>query len=333
MKVIFHGYNTCCQNSTGGVQLRLRKIASLVEKRGVEVELFNPFVTKFKKGDILHIFMATPENYNLIQYEKRRGVKVVISTIVNLCDEKKLTLYKAIHKLPVFTPYKMIRSDLQVADYLITESQKENAFLKKYYGIDFNKTQIIPNGVDVDDYNGPDIWERLGRQCTYVLQVGRFDSNKNQLNVIRALKDTGVNVVFIGGPGDEAYYANCLEEAKESPTIHFLGWCDNGSALLKSAYAHADSVILPSFSETFGLTAIEGGMKGAKILFSNTLPILDYPVFSGCRRFSPNNIAEIRKAVEESIKEDKSPAFRQNVIKTFNWDSVVDSHLDIYNRI
>lgn len=333
MKIIYHGYNTCCQNSTGGVQLRLRKIASLVEKRGVEVELFNPFETKIKRGDILHIFMATPENFNLIQYMKRRGVKVVISTIVNLCDAKKLWLYKSIRKLPVFTPYKMVRLDLQVADFLITESQKESAFLKKYYGIDLNNTQIIPNGVDVDDYDGPDIWEKLGKQCTYVLQVGRFDANKNQLNVIKALKNTDVDVVFIGGPGNETYYTKCREEAKEASNIHFLGWCESGSALLRSAYAHADSVILPSFDETFGLTAIEGGMKGAKILFSNTLPIVDYPVFSECRKFSPNSIAEIRKTVEESIREEKNPSLRQNVIRTFNWDSIIDSHLAIYNRI
>ena len=97
MKVVFQSSSTCCQNETGGVQIRLRKIASLLVKCGVEVEFFNAFTTKFHRGDILHVFMLSLDNYPLVQYAKAMGVKIVISTIIPLIGEAKLFTYKLIH--------------------------------------------------------------------------------------------------------------------------------------------------------------------------------------------------------------------------------------------
>ena len=81
MKVIFASYNSCCQNASGGVQNRLRKIASLLQEMGIKTELFNPFETKLEKGDILHVFMLSIDTHFLIQYAKRKGIKVVTKKI------------------------------------------------------------------------------------------------------------------------------------------------------------------------------------------------------------------------------------------------------------
>lgn len=335
MKVVFASYNACCQNASGGVQNRLRKIASLVADRGLDVELFDPFETKLEKGDILHVFMLSLDTFSLIQYAKSKGVKVVISTIVPLIGSKKLKVYKWLHVLPIVTTYKINRMSLNYADALITESQRESDFIGKYFGINTGKMNVIPNGVDVEKYTGAEIYENIGGAEKYILQVGRFDENKNQINVIRALKNTNIPLVFIGGPGkgNEAYYEKCLKEAQGYSNIHFLGWVDSSSPIIKSAFAHADTVIVPSFYETFGLTAIEGGCMGAKIAFSNTLPITDYPVFSSCLKFAPDNVSQIRETIKQVYEQDKDGLFTENVISTFNWKSVIDEHIRIYNTI
>lgn len=333
MKVIFASYYTCCQNASGGVQNRLRKISSLLEERGIKTELFNPFETKLEKGDILHVFMLGLDTYNLIQYAKKRGVKVVVSTIIPLIGELKLKIYKAASKLPLVTTYKLNRMSLLAADALITESQQESDFIVKYYNINSNKCYVIPNGIDIESDRGDCIYEMLGFRQKYVLQVGRFDENKNQLNVIKALKNSNYHLVLVGGPGDQAYYDRCLKEAEGCSNIHFIGWLKSESPELISAYAHADTVILPSRYETFGLVAIEGASCGAKLILSQKLPIKDYDVFKTCLQIDPDNIEDIRNKVKLSFESEIPSDFTNNVRSFFCWDSIIDQHLKLYNDI
>lgn len=335
MKIVIQGYTTCCQNDSGGVQNRLRKIATLLSERGINVELFNPFETKLRKGDILHVFMLNFENSSLIQYAKAMGLKIVISTIVPMIDENKLRIYKLFEKIPLMTTYKLNKRSLNLADCLITESQMESDFIEKHFSIDASKMQVIPNGIDLDTYDGDDIYKEIGPCEKYVLMVGRFDSNKNQLNVIKALKGKEFDVVLIGGAekSSDTYFKQCIDEATGSENIHFLGWVDSKSNLLRSAYAHADTVVLASFYETFGLTAIEGGSKGTKLVFSKTLPILKYPVFHNCLSFNPSSVTDIESNVCECVKRPKDERLREELIKVFNWVSIIDRHLEIYNML
>lgn len=333
MKIIYASYNTCCQNASGGVQNRLRRIANLVAKRGIKTELFNPFTTKLEEGDILHVFMLSMDTYSLIQFAKKNGVKVVLSTIIPLIDKKKLCLYKAIQGLPLITTYKINKMTLTAADVLITESQQESNFIKKYYSISKKKCNVIPNGVEINEYKGQEIYNLIGGQCKYILQVGRFDKNKNQLNIIRALRGTKLDLVFIGGPGDQLYYKECLSEAKGCSNIHFLGWMKSDSHELKSAYANAEIVVLPSYYETFGLAAIEGASYGAKIVLSKTLPINDFNVFDKCPKIDPNNINDIKCKLLKAISEEKESLFLKKIKSTFSWDNIIDEHINIYKGL
>lgn len=333
MKVIFASYYTCCQNASGGVQNRLRKIASLLEERGIKTELFNPFETKLEKGDILHVFMVSTENYGLIKYAKSIGVRVIISTVVPMVNQQKLNIYKVLSKLPIVTTYMLIKMSMIEADLLITESNAESLFINKYYRIPLEKMYVIPNGVDFDDYSGNEIYERIGFSKRFILQVGRFDTNKNQINVIKAAKNKEYDVVFIGGAGigcDNYYYEECIKEAGEASNIHFLGWVENESYLIKSAYSHAEAVILPSYYETFGLTAIEGGAKGAKLIFSNTLPILSYNMFDKCHTFNPSRYTDIADAIEKTLNEPKDNNISARIRQFFNWKKIIDEHIKIY---
>ena len=335
MRVVFQSYTTCCQNESGGVQNRLRKIAALLSERGIDTELFNPFETKLHRGDILHVFMNTLDNASLIQYAKSMGVKVVISTIIPIADNNKLRVYKAIKWMPIVTTYKLNRRSLNLADALITETQEESAFICRYYSIRGNKMFVIPNGIDINDYEGEDIYERIGVKEKYVLMVGRFDANKNQLNVIKAIKGKDFHLVLIGGAEkcSSKYYEKCLKEADGEQNIHFMGWIDNRSELLQSAYAHADTVILASHFETFGLTALEGAVKGAKIVFSNTLPIRRYPAFQDCPSFNPNNVREIEAVISDCVNMKNDFRLKQEVINAFNWNTIIDQHLALYHSI
>lgn len=336
LKVLIQSYNTCCQNESGGVQNRIRKIYSLLSDK-VKVDYFNQFTTKLTDYDILHVFSLQPENISLIVSAKKLGLKVVISSIVNLTDAKKIYFYTYyINKLPIMNVYKENYISLQLADAIIVETKQEKEFLHKVYKTDISKCWIIPNGIDPIDYSGDCIFDVIGGRRKYILQVGRFDKNKNQLSVIKALKGSEYCVVFIGGSDhtrESAYYSNCIKEAKNCKNIFFLGWQLKDSDILRSAYANAEVVIVPSFQETFGLTLLEGGYAGAKLAISKTLPILDYDVFDECRTFSPGNIKDLKNAVIKAFNDEKDNNFSVKLASVFSWENVINEHLNCYKHI
>ena len=86
MRVLLHAYNTCCQNLAGGVQNRIRKICALLVQRNIIAELFNPYQHKIDDFDILHIFMLKGETLSLMRLAKNRGLKIVLSSIINTVE-------------------------------------------------------------------------------------------------------------------------------------------------------------------------------------------------------------------------------------------------------
>lgn len=335
MKVLFQSYNTCCQNVSGGVNVRLHKIAQLLSERGLEVNLFDAFTSKVLDCDILHIFGIDLENWSLVNYAKQNNKKVVISSILPLQDRAKLSLYEWLSHTPLMTTHKVLKRTLSMADSVIAESVQEKVFLGKYFGVDLKKIHVIPNGMDTNEYKGKDIFEELGFEGLYVLQVGRFDNNKNQLNVIKALKESDIQMVFVGGASgmDKSYYEKCRHEAKGHNNIHFLGWLGRDSNLLKSAYSNAALVIIPSYQETFGLVILEAVASRTKVAMSRTLPIRDYDEIRMLPCFNPSSPISIRKCIISSLSSVYDNANYENIIKRFSWDSVISDHIDLYSRL
>lgn len=337
MKIAIAGYNTCCLNHTGGVQVRVKKIYQLLSKRDdVDIEYFHPMETDFESVDILHLFKLEPEYYNLVIKAKSKGIKVVLSSIVSLERGWLIDLYRVfLNKLPILSVYKMNKEILNHVDAIITETDQEKQFIVSHYKVADNMCYIIPNGIEIEDYTGDEIYDLIGGEKEYVLQVGRIDSNKNQLNVIKAINKTNLEYVIIGGPdnAEMQYFEMCTKEAKENPRIHFLGWIDSKSSVLRSAYSKAKVVVLPSFHETFGLVALEAAMAKCNIAMTSTLPIHCFHVFDDCSLFNPKDVADIQRQVENAYKADYNDTIRQKVIECFSWDSVIDDHVSLYKAL
>lgn len=333
MKILIDSYSTCTQNKSGGVQVRINKIVDLLKKENITVDFFDKFKTNISEYDIIHIFMLNPENYNLIKYAKKLNKKVVISTIIPLINGWKIDFYRLINHLPIATTYKFLFESLRIADLLIVETEAEKKFIHKHYKITNDKINVIPNGIDYTLKNNNKIYDYIDKSKKYVLQVGRFDANKNQLNVIKALNDQNIDVIFIGGPqfNNSKYYEQCKKIAKNN--IHFLGWVESESELLTSAYHNAELVIVPSYYETFGLVLLEAISAKKKISFSKTLPIKDYHFVDDEYLFDPKSINDIRNTVLK-ISELKGINYNyENAIKIFSWDEIVKKHIILYKEI
>ena len=233
------------------------------------------------------------------------------------------------------TYFKNYRLALSLADIIIAETPDEKKFIAKYYKINPDKIYVIPNGIDEFECQNElifDLWS--GRKQEYVLQIGRFDKNKNQLNVIKAFRNSDVQVVFVGGPSkaEPNYYKKCLKAANKSYNFHFLGWVDHESETFKSALFNASVLVLPSYMETFGMVLIEGAAAGASISISKTLPILKYKVFSNCPSFNPNNPNDIKCKTMTALNHPQTK-LKEQVISFFSWDRIIKEHINIYNNL
>lgn len=337
MKILLHGYNVCCQTESGGIQNRIRAIHSLLNQRkGVKAELFNPYESCIQECDILHLFKMKDEQDELIDFAKGLGKKVVLSSVIPINNGKVLDKHrKFINRLPIHTIMKQRFKMLHKMDKIIAESYQESRFISEHYGIDREKLMVIPNGVSVRKYTGRDVYEKIGDIGKYAVVIGRFDDNKNQLNVIKALKGTDIHVVFLGGPATWCldYFDECVKCAGDDSHFHFLGWVEHDSDLFWSAISNADTMIFPSYNETFGLVALEAGIAGCKLAISETLPILDYNAFKDCKRFNPSSAESMRKCVLNVFNASRDDFLIEKIESEFSWDNVIDQHIELYREL
>lgn len=335
MKVLMQSYNTIMQSEAGGAQVRFMRLFSEIKKQGIDIKLFDKYSDKLSDFDILHVFHLDTENLSMIGGAKAIGKKVVISSIVNTTGKVSLSIHRLLYKSPINTVYKMYRRSLELSDLVIAETNVEKRHIEKYYCINPEKIIVIPNGADIYEKNN-EIFKQTGMDigAKYVLQVGRFDENKNQLRVIKALKNTDIQVVFMGGAvkeGDE-YYQSCLEEAKGCSNIHFLGWVKNESLLFQSTYANATVLAMPSFYETFGLTLVEGGVCGANLAISNRLPVLEYPELKDVITFDPSSVTDIQTKIGNAYQ-SKNEKLTERMRATFSWEKVAKEHCKWYTKL
>ena len=223
------------------------------------------------------------------------------------------------------------------ANAIITETRTEKVFIARNYNVPLEKIMVIPNGIESFFEDDGSIYKYIPKGEPYALSIGRFDKNKNQLNLIKGIKNTGITMVFIGGPhfskAGKEYYKKCVEASAGFKNIVFLGWQDIESPLLKSAYANAELLVCPSYHETFGMVILEGGVAGCKLAMSNTLPILDYDCFDECVTFNPKSPKDIGEKVEIAFKSPKNPSLKIMIENNFSWNEVVAKHIRLYGDL
>lgn len=337
MKILINSYNNVIQNQSGGVQVRIRSHKKHLEDLGVSVKLFNKWTDKLSDYDVLHLFKISAELLPQIAFAKSQGIPIVLSSILPLAGSKRIRIANLLNKyLKLNTVTGLMKQMFELVDVIATETKAEAAFISVNFGINEDKITVIPNGVDVNfDPNNKDlIFSVLPelKNKSFILQVGRFDENKNQLSVIKAMKNSDIPVVFIGGASadDKKYLDKCKSEASEN--MHFLGWVDYNSPLHQSAYLNAKVVVLPSYQETFGNVLVEGGYVGANLVASDILPIFQYGVDDYCSKLNPNSI----ESIETSLTEAYTKPLNSNTVsffrEKFSWDNVCKQYLELYKK-
>lgn len=180
-----------------------------------------------------------------------------------------------------------------------------------YNAAENSNTQLIDNKeIFLKKYNIPD---------NYILQVGRIEFCKNQLNLVSALSDNPeIPIVFVGKIFDVSYYKKLKKIADKRGNVYFINGVPHSE--INSFFRHAKVHVLLSLRESPGLVSIEALSNKCPIVISDEkfLPLNTY--FSNQPYFvNPLNLSSIMRVVLKAYNERIIDFFD---FDKFSWDNV-----------
>lgn len=337
MRVCIQSYNNFGQNTAGGVRTKIfNYVESLKEFQDVECKLFDKWYDKLADYDILHCFALKEEIHDQVKYAHSLGKKVVISSIVPLVKPNWIKFNILLGKyLHIRNVYYLNKLTLDMTDAVIAETEKEKDYICRVYGVNIDKVYVIPNGVATDVQGGDPslVKNKFGFEKDCIVHVSRIDRNKNQLSVIRAMKDTDIPIVFIGGPdpNDMAYYEQCKAEA--TANMFFAGWVYHDDPLLASTLAAAKVSVLPSYKEIFGNSIYEGLLAGCNVVATTVIPVTEWGLEKDVISVDPSRVDDIRRGILEAYNKPRNEEIVEKVLNTFSFSTIAQRHVEVYKII
>ena len=251
------------------------------------------------------------------------------------------------------------------ADGVIAVSRSMKAAVEQIYRVPPGKVMVIPNGVDVSQYQpsyDPGLLAglRINPEKPIVLFVGRITRQKGVVYLVEAIRwlRPGVQVVLCTGAPDTEEIgreiADKVREARsasENEIIWLEQWVPRKEII--ALFSHASIFVCPSIYEPFGIINLEAMACGTPVVASAVGGIPDAvldgetgllvpfepvgaedPQPKSPDRFS-RDLAEALNRLLASPEELKKMGqkSRERVVNCFSWESVARQTLGFYRRL
>jgi len=347
-------------SSKGGDTIQVLHTARLLRQLGilVDIRLTNETI-HYNQYKLLHFFNLT-RPADILHHIGKAGLPFVVSTI--LIDYSEYDKYHrkglpglifrylpagAIEYLKVMSrwlkgndkmmsltyalkgQHKSIMEILNKTGLLLPNSASEYKRLNRLYS--FQKDYIIvPNAVDGNLFR---FEKNIKKDPKLVLCVARIEGIKNQLNLIRALNNTGFNLMIIGAsaPNQGSYYQACRAEA--AGNIQFIEEMPQED--LVAYYQKAKVHVLPSWFETTGLSSLESASMGCNIVITDKGDTKEY--FGNHAQYcSPGSPESIYAAVEKASLLPRDEMLQLKIANEYTWQKAslrtAEGYYKILNR-
>ena len=365
MKILFQSRKTLF-TAPGGDTTQILKTKEYLEKAGCIVDITLELEPDLSGYDIVHVFnlMRPQELYLQVRNAKKQHKKIALSTIYGpyVEYEKKarggilqfLNQFLSITQIEylkviarmilnaecskgtlfyLLNGHKRLQKKIvQAVDVFLPNSDSEmkrvcdDFNLKDYYYV------AVPNTVDINkfDYDNVTVDDSIEFYRDCVLCVSRIEGRKNQLNIIKAIKDLPYKFVFIGqaGANFKKYYEKCKKEALSN--VFFLGQVEHDK--LPQFYKLAKVHILASWMETPGLSSLEAAVMKTNIVVTKKGDTEDY--FKEYAYYcEPDDLDSIRRAVIAAFEAPFNEELSDRILKHYKWEDTAKATLEGYNRI
>lgn len=215
-----------------------------------------------------------------------------------------------------------------------TSEEEAEESLKRLPGY---KAAIVPNGVEIPErLNNPGKSGVLRMLC-----LGRLHPKKGLENLLLALKmlDGRLPVPWsciLAGSGEEEYgrlLRSRIEELGLGEQVRMVGEV-TGEAKQR-LLENTDLVVVPSYTENFGLVVAEGLASGVPVIASRGTPWQKVEEV-GCGLWVDNSPRDLAAAVEEISRRplrDMGQRGREWMRRAFSWDQRAKTMAEIYKKV
>lgn len=227
-----------------------------------------------------------------------------------------------------------VREFIMKSDVIAPNSVEEGRSLLRFAGLqDESKFRVVYNGVSLNScvvMKEVDFFQKYHIPHNYILQVGRIEFLKNQLNIVYALMNNPeIPIVFVGEEYDRLYVNKLYALAKRRGNVYFLGKIPHED--IASFYHYAALHVLLSLRESPGLVSLEACALNCPIVVATSqyLPLDTY--FPDAPYVAdPLDIIDIRQTILKAYNERKPYALD---FSKFSWRNVAEQTYNIYKDI
>jgi glycosyltransferase involved in cell wall biosynthesis/tetratricopeptide (TPR) repeat protein len=222
----------------------------------------------------------------------------------------------------------------KAARALFASGEREAARLRKDFPEVADRVHAVPFGISVRKDLSSDFKEEFRQRMgigAFVLCVGRLETRKNQLMLLKALEEDDLTLLFVGGgfTYQPAYERLCRTFRRRGNNL-FLGQVS--AVHLAALYSTARCHVLPSWYELPGLVSVEAAAYGCPVAASTWGGVEDYLPSDGFFVCQPDDPVSIREAVFQAIESSPRPELAR-CARQFTWRQSAEQTLKIYESI
>ena len=218
--------------------------------------------------------------------------------------------------------------------------------LQRLFGLPFEKINVIPNGINLNNFSGIENDYDFRRKYAMdnekiILYIGRLVYEKGIQHLISAMPKiiNGYNdtKLVIGGRG--GMYDELREQAKNlgiENKVYFTGYLSSKD--VQKMYKCADIAVFPSTYEPFGIVALEAMLAGVPTVVSDIgglNEIVDHGV-NGMKSYAgnSNSIADsvLTLLYNHQLCDNIVKNAKNKVKSEFNWNKIAKDTFFTYEK-
>jgi glycosyltransferase involved in cell wall biosynthesis len=236
---------------------------------------------------------------------------------------------------------------------IITVSNAAKREIVDYIGLNTERIDVICEGVDprFHPVTAGELRAAARRRAgiptdgRLVLYVGGIAPHKNLANLLAGFAEIApcvpdLRLAIVGDPRGDGFHSNYQDivtradsDASLSGRVHFTGFVTDDD--LAALYSDALALVLPSFSEGFGLPALEALACGTPVLASRAGAVAEVIGAAGLT-FDPHRPSEIGQQICRLANEPTMlPTLRHRAIeraRDYTWSKAADLTLTSLER-
>ncbi|MFA5933033.1 MAG: glycosyltransferase family 1 protein [Microgenomates group bacterium] len=272
-----------------------------------------------------------------------------VKRIVTIFDLSYLHFPEMIPKGDLWKMVNWGKFSIENADHIVTISNFSKKDIIKNYKIDAEKITAAYPGYDKNifkptrDHKKIDlIKEKYGIIGKYIIYIGTIQPKKNLIRLIEAFKPIeNLKLVIVGktkGLGREGWM---FDEILEKPAklgiedkVVFTGFVPTEE--LPYLLSDAETFILPSLWEGFGIPAVEAMACGAPVIVSNVSSLPEVVGEAGLL-IDPRSVTQTEQAIrtvttDKKLREKRVKAGLEQA-KKYSWNKMAKTVLKVFEEV